>query len=273
MKRHIAFGPVGCLCAALIGCGGGSSAQGGAGGASTGGGAGTGGSAGSSAGAGNGSQLPVCAMRAGTVPPDGSGAPHTFPAQFGVNSNSGSALFELTEQMPDGWRVSRLSGNYPDPQLLMDDGILSDFVAGDTIRISAHSECQSFSGCASYVVVENGQDDALIAATFIDRPRNLPGFAQTLGVELALEPVCAFPPISNCFEDETQTQYSLSVAADAPVVIEQHTSQTVTIGGRPYTAWLGQAVANSSEGASIPFRCIDAAGFWWPGSVSLTIVP
>jgi hypothetical protein len=233
---------------------------------------GTGGGAGTSAGAGNG-QLPACATRVGASFPEGSGAPHTFPLQFGVASHSGSALFELEEKTADGWRVSRVSGNWPDVQLLLDDTLLSDLAVGDTIRISAHSECQSFSGCAAYVVVQNGQDDALITATFIDRPQSLPGFAQTLGVELSLEPACALPPISNCFEDEIQTQYSLSVAADAAVVIEQHTNQTVTIGGAPYTVWLGQAVANASEGAANPFRCLDAAAFWWPGAISITIAP
>jgi hypothetical protein len=130
---------------------------------------GTGGGAGTSAGAGNG-QLPACATRVGASFPEGSGAPHTFPLQFGVASHSGSALFELEEKTADGWRVSRVSGNWPDVQLLLDDTLLSDLAVGDTIRISAHSECQSFSGCAAYVVVQNGQDDALITATFIDRP-------------------------------------------------------------------------------------------------------
>jgi hypothetical protein len=215
----------------------------------------------------------VCATRVGTTFPESSGAPHTFPFQFGVSSRSGSALFELEEKTADGWRVSRISGSWPDIQLLTDDGLLSELVVGDTIRISAHSECQSFSGCASYVVVQNGMDGALITATFVDRPQSLPGFAQTVGIDLALEPVCALPPVSDCFENEVQTQYSVSAEADAPVVVEQHSNQPISVDGRPYTIWLGPAVANAAGGAAIPFGCIDAAAFWWPGAISLTIAP
>ena len=79
--------------------------------------------------------------------------------------------------------------------------------------------------------------------------------------------------MSNCYENEVQTQFRLRVEADDTAAIDQRTSLPVTIEGRPYTIWVGAAFTNAASGPPIPRNCLDAGGFWWPGAVTLTITP
>jgi len=204
-------------------------------------------------------------------------APASFSESSGAPaaitmSGTGSGVLSLDVKTSEGWSVSLISGDLMPPVVLRDGGLLSSLAVGDQIEVTARESCQPFSGCKSFVVVRNAKDHALITANFRDDPSNLVPFGELTHVGFTLEPVCALAR-SDCYEDEVQTQFRLLLEADATIRISQHTNLPLNIEGRPYTIWVGGAYTNTASGSHIPNTCLDAAGFWWPGAVTLTITP
>jgi len=189
-------------------------------------------------------------------------------------TGTGTGTFTLKERVSDGWRVSRASGDLVVPDPLTDGGTLATLAPGDQIQVTARTQCQPFSGCKSFAVVRDARDGALITATFHYDASALPDFSTALGVPLTLTQACSFRTEDMCFENQIEAQQSLRVVADQPLDLPRHAHAPVTIGGRPYTVWLGSAsiVTGSGPAASSHERCLDLGAFWATGGVELTIV-
>ena len=186
---------------------------------------------------------------------------------------TGSGVFSLSERTTEGWSVSLVSGDLKLASVPADASLFSGLIVGDQIEITAHQSCQTASGCKWFTVVRSAKDHALITASFYDDPSNLVEFSDSLHVGLELDPVCVLAAVSDCYTNEVQTQFRLLVKADDTIAIDQHMNLPMTIEGRSYKIWVGEAFTNTASGSAIPGACSDARGFWWSGALTLTIAP
>jgi hypothetical protein len=212
--------------------------------------------------------LPQCPGEPQALGPGAAAAGKTI-----IWNSSDTHVLILEERTPYGWIVSQVgTTDGTAPRELVDKGMLSAYNQGDQIKVIGRQYCQAYSGCKTFSVFREAATDRLISADLSDSPITLDTFAEAVGIPLALEEACSFPPKTNCYADEVQTTYRMVVGGDTQVRLGRYSSAFITIGGRPYTVWLGDATSATGQGFVIG-NCLDAASFWASGALHFAITP